>query len=82
MGFTYLENEKIKRYPVSVNNKELRKYGIGLYLYLDFYKSFAKMFFLMSLVIAAICYFNYTSDVHYYNENIINDTLRKLMIGA
>ena len=33
---------------------------MGLYLYLDFYKSFSKMFLLMSLVIGYTCYYNYT----------------------
>ena len=79
MGFTYIEDGKIKRYPLSVPNKDLRKYGIGLYLYLDFYKSFAKMFLIMSLVIAAICYYNYTSDAHEYVFSFIFNFRMKIL---
>jgi hypothetical protein len=49
-GFTHLKDDMICRYPMSVANKELGNFGVGVYFYLDYFKSFAKLFFLMSLL--------------------------------
>lgn len=48
-GYTYVEGDMVKRYKMSVKNEELSSFGIGLYFYLDFFKSFAKLLVFMSL---------------------------------
>ena len=37
----------------------MNKYGIGIYLYLDYMKKMAILFFLMSLCVIPALYFNY-----------------------
>ena len=49
MGFTYLDGDRIRRYGMCVDNHKLRSFGIGIYFYLDYFKSFAKLLFFMSL---------------------------------
>ena len=37
-------------YPLNINNEEFSKYGIGLFLYFDFFKKIVFIFFIMSLI--------------------------------
>lgn len=37
-------------YSLNINNEEFSKYGIGLYLYFDFFKKMVIIFFVMSLI--------------------------------
>jgi hypothetical protein len=43
-------------------------FGIGIYYYLDYLKSFIYVFFLMSAIMSGVIYLNYTTD---YKEKVI-----------
>jgi len=70
MDFTYLKNDLIQRYDMSVENMELSSFGIGVYFYLDFMKSFCKIFFLLSLMMGYVMFLNYYNSPYSYVKNL------------
>ena len=72
MGFTYMDGELIKRYDMSVENKKLSNFGVGMYLYLDYFKSMSKVLFVMSLFMIVQVLFNLNSKQYQYSLDIDN----------
>jgi len=53
-----LEDGILKHYPLSVDNKELGKFGVGIQLYLNFLNETANVFFLMFAISCFSVYSN------------------------
>ena len=61
-GFTYLEGDEVKRYRILTDNFEFSSFGIGIYYYLDFYKSMIFGLLVLSLFMSVQVSFNYHAD--------------------
>ena len=48
-GFTYKEDGRIKRFGIFEDIRKLKSFGIGVFFYLDYFKSFGLLLFFMSL---------------------------------
>jgi len=59
-GYTYYEDGEMKRYKMNVDNKIFETFGIGVFYYVDYLKSFALVFFIMSLVMLPVIVLNNT----------------------
>jgi hypothetical protein len=66
-----------------VENKKMSKYGIGIYLYLDYMKHMAIVFFLMSICVTPSIYFNFFEGSYLKNDtdNIFFSKVKQTTIG-
>jgi len=48
----------------------MEKYGIGIYLYLDYMKHMAIVFFLMSICVTPTIYFNFFEGNYLKNDSV------------
>ena len=61
MGYTYMKDNEVTRYTMSVDNEEFKTFGIGIYYYLDYLKTIAFAFFIMALVMIPVMILNRNS---------------------
>jgi hypothetical protein len=62
--FVQLDGENLKEMTMGTANQEFKKFGVGIYLFLDFLKQMTIITLVMAIIMSPVIYFNFVSQTY------------------
>lgn len=79
--FVQLDGENLKEMTMGTANQEFKKFGVGIYLFLDFLKQMTIITLVMAIIMSPVIYFNFVSQTYDFSSLTIYTAFEKTTIG-